>query len=125
MPSMIGAPTVARWARLTPDAVAVREGDAAFTYQVLALDIVRAVVTLRRAGSRRGKIVGIECESRYLHLVLILATEVIGGIHWSLIPANLAPGGEMADQCDLAAGRSSDRMRGETSVHGSDYPGVA
>lgn len=81
-----GAKAVARWARETPEAIAVVEDDAAYSYATLASNIVQAAGFLRSMGPRPGMIVGIETGIQYLHLNLVLAAEVIGAAHFSITP---------------------------------------
>src|SRR5882672_12336581 len=89
LPTETCAQAVSRWARVTPAAIAVVEGATAHSYETLASNIAQAAEMLRSAGLRRGMIVGIQCEARYLHLVLILASETAGAAHLSLAPADL------------------------------------
>jgi acyl-coenzyme A synthetase/AMP-(fatty) acid ligase len=82
-------------------AVAVMEGGQTYTYQRLLLNAMRALEVLRSAGLRRGTIVGIQTDARFLHLVLILACEIGGAIHVSVARDDLSPGGDIPDRCDI------------------------
>ncbi|MSO99685.1 MAG: long-chain fatty acid--CoA ligase [Acetobacteraceae bacterium] len=97
----IGAQAVARWARETPDAVAVVEGVMSWSYRALATHIVQAGVMLRRGGLRPGMVIGIQSELQYSQLVLILATEVTGASHLSLAPSDLTGDDELLKRCDM------------------------
>jgi acyl-coenzyme A synthetase/AMP-(fatty) acid ligase len=92
---------IARFAGETPNAVAVIEGGVSFSYGTMAVHIITAVQTLTAAGVRYGTIVGIECELRYIHLVLMLACEAIGATHVSMSMAELTGGGELTTHCGL------------------------
>ena len=96
-----GAQAVARWARATPTAVAAMEGDASYSYETLASHVGRAIVFLRAEGLRSGMTFGVQCDIQYLHLVLILASEVIGAVQFSMAPSDLMFDSELSERCDL------------------------
>jgi acyl-coenzyme A synthetase/AMP-(fatty) acid ligase len=83
------AAPVLHWCRHTPRAIAVVENDLSFTYAMLARSIAQAAKLLARAGVGEGSLVGIECDARLLHLVLILACETVGAAHVALLPREL------------------------------------
>ena len=76
-----GAQAVSRWARETPDTIAVVEGGTAYSYRAPASHMLGAAEHLHLAGLRRGMIAGLQCDIHYTHLVLILACEIIGATH--------------------------------------------
>ena len=98
---MTGASALARWARETPMAVAVMEGDTSYSYAMLFSNMLQAVEMLQAVGLRRGMIAGIQTEVQYLQLVLLLAAEIIGAAHLSITEPDLQAGGELAERCDL------------------------
>jgi acyl-coenzyme A synthetase/AMP-(fatty) acid ligase len=92
---------VMHWSREQPRAIAVAEGDISYSYAMLARNIVQAARALAVAGVGSETIVGIECEVRYLHLVLILTCEILGAAHVALIASDLTLGGDLAARCDV------------------------
>jgi acyl-coenzyme A synthetase/AMP-(fatty) acid ligase len=96
-----GAQAVARWAHMTPRAIAIMEGDASYSYQKLLLNSMQALELLRSAGLRRGMIVGLQTDVRYLHLILILACEIGGATHFSIAPPDLRFDNEILERCDI------------------------
>ncbi len=96
-----GAYPVARWCRATPHAIAVIEKDVSYSYAMLATNIVQAARVLADAGLGQGMIVGIECHVHYLHLVLILACEVLGAAHVCLVGDDQAQDADLLAHCDL------------------------
>jgi acyl-coenzyme A synthetase/AMP-(fatty) acid ligase len=99
--SPTGAQSVWRWARDTPTAIAVIEAGYQYTYANVAELIVRMVALLRSFDVAPGTIVGIECSSRYLHLVLILACECLGAATVSLAATELNGENEVLGRCGL------------------------
>jgi len=95
------AAAVAHWARETPRATAVVEGGVSCAYALLARNVAQSAVMLAAAGVAPGMLVGIECDVRYLHLVLILACEALGAAHVALTEAELTPDRDPAARCDL------------------------
>lgn len=93
--------SLAKWARETPDAVAVIEGDVIRTYAQLAEEVARAVAVLRSLGIGGAQVVGIDCESRHLQLVLILAIECLGGAHFVFLGARFQDDASMFAACDV------------------------
>ena len=96
-----GAHPVARWCRETPRAIAVIENDVSYSYSMLAMNIVQTARILLAAGLRQGMIVGIECNVQYLHLVLILACEILGTVHVSLLEGDLTQDDDLVARCDF------------------------
>ena len=102
-----GADPVSRWYREKPGATAVIENDVAYSYATLAMNTVQAATILASAGLRPGMVVGIECDVRYLHLVLILACEMLGAAHLAMVASDLAPDSDLPRRCDLLCVQSS------------------
>jgi acyl-coenzyme A synthetase/AMP-(fatty) acid ligase len=96
-----GADPVLRWSRETPHAIAVMENNVSYSYSALARNLTQAAKMLAMAGLCPGMIVGIECEVRYLHLVLILACEVLGAAHVMMEPSDLTSDSALLPHCDL------------------------
>ena len=92
---------VAKWARDTPDALAVSEGGHGRTYVQLAEEVARAVAVLRSLGLGGAQVVGIDSESRHLQLVLILAIECVGGAHFVFLGARFQDDASMFAACDV------------------------
>jgi acyl-coenzyme A synthetase/AMP-(fatty) acid ligase len=106
-----GAHPVARWCRETPGAIAIIENDVSYSYLMLAKSIVQTTRILMAAGLRQGMIVGIECNVQYLHLVLILACEILGAVHVCLVEHDLTQDGDLLVHCDfLCAETWNDRI---------------
>lgn len=78
-----GAQSVLKWARERPQAVAVSERGAAFSYLDLARQIAGCAAVLETEGVRAGEIVGLQCQSPHVRVVLALACEVLGATHLS------------------------------------------
>jgi len=95
------AAAVAHWARETPRATAVVEGGVSCSYALLARNVAQSAAMLEAAGVAPGMLVGIECDVRYLHLVLILACETLGAAHVALAEAELTMDRDPAARCDL------------------------
>jgi acyl-coenzyme A synthetase/AMP-(fatty) acid ligase len=96
-----GAQPILRCSRQTPQAIAVIENGVAYSYATLARNIVLASRVLATAGLAPGMIAGIECESRYLNLVLNLAAEIVGAGHTCLVEYDLTADTELARRCDM------------------------
>src|SRR5258708_31251206 len=78
---------------------------------MLGRNIVQAARVLASAGLSPGMIVGIECDVRYLQLVLILACEIIGAAHVAMVEPDLTLGGDLPSRCDLLCVQTnSDRI---------------
>jgi acyl-coenzyme A synthetase/AMP-(fatty) acid ligase len=106
-----GAHPVARWCRATPRAIAVIDNEVSYSYSALAANIVQTATILTAAGLRRGMIVGIDCNVQYLHLVLILACEIVGATHVCLMETDLTPDGDLVAHCDfLCTETQNDRV---------------
>ncbi len=96
-----GAYPVLRWFRERPRAIAVRESNVSFSYADLARNIAQAVKALAAAGVGPKMLVGIECEPRYLSLILILACEVLGAAHVALVASDLSVDSDLIPRCDV------------------------
>ncbi len=94
-----GAQSLAYWARQTPHAIAVGEADYRYTYADMAALVVRMTKHLSAAGLEPGSIAGIECSSRYVHLVMILACECLGLTTTSFVSQELAGDTELLSRC--------------------------
>ncbi len=92
---------IARFAVERPDAIAVVDDGVGYSYGVLAAHVIGTIRRLTAAGAGHGTIAGIECDLRYVHLVLILACEAVGAAHLALTARDLAGGGEPVTKCDL------------------------
>jgi len=68
------------WARRAPRAVAVVEGSAQYSYGELAEHTAKLALALRAAGVAAGNLVLVENNNRYVHLVSVLALEVLGAV---------------------------------------------
>ncbi|MDR3529779.1 MAG: hypothetical protein P4L90_04350 [Rhodopila sp.] len=99
--SLTSAQSVLRWARETPHAIAVIETQFRYTYADLAALIVKTAKVLRPSVTRPGALVGIECGSRYMHLVLVLACECLGANTVSFVPPELTDDNELLPRCSL------------------------
>ena len=113
----LGARSVAKWAQETPDAVAVTGEGRTRTYAQLAEDVARAVTVLRSKGVGSGTIVGIDCASRHLQLLLILAIEVLDGVHFVFQGAYLQDNSDMLAICGLL-------LFERTNAHSAAHPGL-
>jgi O-succinylbenzoic acid--CoA ligase len=80
------ARSVAWHARHTPEATAIVEHNSPITYRALASDLVNRVRAIEALGVRPGMLAGVETGSRYQHLLVLLACEVIGAATTSLTP---------------------------------------
>jgi acyl-CoA synthetase (AMP-forming)/AMP-acid ligase II len=91
---------LASHARQRPDAAAVSDGQTVCTYRSLAIHVVQLLDALVALGVRRDQVVGIETNDRFLHLLLVLACEVLGSTTISLQPFELGPGLNLEHVCD-------------------------
>jgi acyl-coenzyme A synthetase/AMP-(fatty) acid ligase len=112
--NLTGTRAVVRWGRETPDATAVVENGVTWSYMTLASHMLAAAELLCLAGLRRGMIVGIECDAHYTHLVLILACELVGATHWSMVQADLTVERQLAERCDFLCVATTTRL---TAAH--------
>ena len=92
---------ITRYARLTPQAIAIVEAGVPVSYAELAADLLRYVRALERIPVRPGMLVGVETANRYLHTQLLLACEVIGATSISLTAWDLSANNEVSCDCDL------------------------
>jgi acyl-coenzyme A synthetase/AMP-(fatty) acid ligase len=81
---------VLHWARLTPQAPAVVDRDVVVSYGSLARQVAACAAFLAACGLRAGMSAGLQCDDRSLHLVLILACEVVGAASISVSALDLA-----------------------------------
>ncbi len=94
-----GAQALAYWAQQTPHAIAVVEADYRYTYANMAALVVGMAKHVSAAGLAPGSIVGIECSSRYVHLVMILACECLGLTTTSFVASELSGDTELLARC--------------------------
>ncbi len=85
----------------TPDAVAVIEGTRHYTYGDLGVGIVQYVKALRATGLRPDMLMGVACANRYLALLVLFASEIIGATTLSLSPAEVGANDPILVRCDL------------------------
>ena len=105
---------IARYARLTPQAIAIVEAGVHVSYAELAADLLRYVRALERIAVRPGMLVGVETMNRYLHTQLLLACEVIGAKSISLTAGTCRPTTNcraIATCCSPGRRRRSTSMR--------------
>lgn len=75
---LTGAQSVLKWARISPKETAIVHGAIEYSYFDLAVYITQFVKALEESGVRRGMLVGIQSQDKYLSLILGLSIEVIG-----------------------------------------------
>lgn len=96
------APYIAWYASHTPDATAVVEDGIAVSYRTLAADLARVVRALDGFGVRPGMMIGIEPRrERGLHLLLMLAAEIIGAPSAPVAGSELAEPASLTHRCAL------------------------
>lgn len=96
-----GARSVLKWARERPEAVAISEPGSVFSYLELARQIAAAAEVLEAEGVRAGLIVGLQCRSPHVRVVLALACEVLGAVHLSFGDLQTVMPGWLAQRCQL------------------------
>lgn len=96
-----GAQSVLNWARKRPGSVAISERGTAFSYLDLAGQIAAAAEVLEAEGVRAGMIVGLQCCSPHLRIVLALACEVLGAVHLSFGDEQSEIPRRLVARCDL------------------------
>lgn len=112
---MIGAGTnastawhVARHAIENPRATAIVEGARQVNYSEFAADLVRVVAFLERQGVVPGTLVGVELlRGRYVHLLLLLACEVIGAATTYLVADASADNDPVLPHCGVLVARDT------------------
>jgi len=111
------------YARHQPDAIAVMSGDAGVSYRMLATRLVQVTKALRELSIKPGMLVGIECPERFLHLLVILACEIVGAMSVSFVASDLKPGNRLLRRCDFVfSDASSEAVAGQPSqVMGVDW----
>ncbi len=108
---------IAWYASHTPQATAVVEDALRVTYRTIAADLVRCISALEHRGLKPGMLIGVEpLRQRYLHLLLLLANEVVGTTATSLVPPDQWATDPVVAHCDALLLRE---MRPE-----SDHPAV-
>jgi acyl-coenzyme A synthetase/AMP-(fatty) acid ligase len=105
---------IAWYAHHAGDATAIIEADRQVSYRALAADVARCAQALDQAWVRPGMLVGIETANRTLHLLLLLACEVIGAATISLAEADLTPSDSLFPHCDVVLSSSSTEASGES-----------
>lgn len=92
---------ILHWVRHSPNAVAVIEADRPYTYGDLGVGIAQYVKALRATGLRPGMLMGVACANRYLCLLVLFASEIIGATTLSLAPGEVGSGDPVLARCDL------------------------
>ena len=96
------APYIAWYAYHEPRSTAVVEDSLQVSYEDLAADLARCVQALEQRGVASGMLVGVEVRhKRYLHLLLLLACEVIGATTTSLAQQELRSDDALLRRCDV------------------------
>ena len=95
------AQCILHWATRTPHRTAVIEHDRDYSYRQMADSIARFAGALQASGVAPGALVGLECGYRYLHLLLILACEVIGAASLSFSTADVMASDPLLPRCDF------------------------
>jgi acyl-CoA synthetase (AMP-forming)/AMP-acid ligase II len=93
---------VHHWALNTPDAIVVEESGNQYTYHDLASQIFQCAQFFESIGVNKGMLVGIECDDRFLHLVLVLAADAVGATSISFYSPELSLENFALLQCDFA-----------------------
>ena len=81
-------------------AIAVVHGNVRVTYRSLAAQVLGVMDDLTAFGVTTGQIVGVQHDDRYLHLLIVLAAEVLGVTTMSLTPFELGPPANLGRLCD-------------------------
>ena len=89
---------IAWHARHSPEAAAIVEDGSTVSYLSMAMDLVRCVRAIEALGVRPDMLAGVEAPGRYVHLLLLLACEVIGA---ATIQLTMGQHDEMARYCDI------------------------
>ena len=89
------------WLDRTPDAIAVIEQDHPYSYGDLSVSVVQYVQALRARSATQGTLIGIACENRYLHLILLLAAEIVGATAVSFSKADVLSNDPILARCGL------------------------
>jgi acyl-coenzyme A synthetase/AMP-(fatty) acid ligase len=94
-----GAQHVLRWAQAKPQALAVVMGEAQLTYAEVARQLANAVKAVEARGVGAGMTVGVECDSPYLRVLVMLACEVLGAVHVPFSAVELQQADGSAARC--------------------------
>ncbi|MBS0641375.1 MAG: AMP-binding protein, partial [Proteobacteria bacterium] len=114
---------IAEHARTRPEAVAIVHRGVNLTWRTLAANLLAVVEDLERLGVQPGQILGIEIDDRYLHLLIILAGEVLGVTTMSLNAADIVLPNDLGRLCDrIIASRPSQAHAGKTWLIPPDWP---
>jgi len=92
---------LAQHARQRPDAVALIREDVRVTYRQLADLVVQYTKALQDIPIASGMLVGIECQNRLTHLLLMWACANLGAPTVSLVRAELGPDNRIVRRCDF------------------------
>lgn len=106
--SMSGAQAIDYWALHAPEAMAVVEGARRHSFAQANIHLCKIVKALDAAGVGSDMIVGVSFAGRYMHLLLLLACEVLGATHVSLTLAELNGEALIAKRCALFLIERSD-----------------
>ena len=110
---------VHHWALNTPDAIAIEESGNVHTYHGLASRVIQCAQFFESIGVNRGMLVGIECNDRFLHLVLVLAADALGATSISFYSPELSVENFALLQCDFAFLQNAPDING---MPGKLYP---
>jgi acyl-CoA synthetase (AMP-forming)/AMP-acid ligase II len=100
---------IAWHARHFPEATAIVEDGSPVSYLSMAMDLVRCVRAIEALGVRPDRFAGVEAPGRYVHLLLLLACEVIGAATIQLTPGQHD---EMTRYCDIVLASSAWETEG-------------
>jgi acyl-coenzyme A synthetase/AMP-(fatty) acid ligase len=92
---------ILHWIGYKPNAVALIEADRAYSYGDLGVGVVQYVKTLQATGLQPGMLLGVACRNRYLHLLVLLAGEILGATTLSLAPAEIVARDPVLERCDM------------------------
>lgn len=104
-------------ARQQPDAVAVIRDGAKLTYGQFATLLVQYTKALEELSIAPGMLVGIACQNRLTHLLLMLACANIGAATVSLVHAELSTGNPFLRRCDFVLMDPAAEISVEPSRH--------
>ncbi len=96
------APWIAWHALHRPHALAIVEDALRVDYETMAADLVRCVLAIERMRVTPAMLVGVALRpDRYLHLLLLLACEVVGASSVSLTEQDLSDGDPILRRCGM------------------------
>jgi long-chain acyl-CoA synthetase len=116
---------IAWYAHHGGEATAIIEAGRRISYRTLAADVARCVQALEQEAIRPGMLVGIETPNPTLHLLLLLASEVIGAATTSLSEGDLSQADSLFPQCDVvltSSGTASFAQQPRVIAVAPDFP---